>query len=78
MNWFQNGTVRTIALIGSKRPPELANVPLLVDLAQDPDTQRLLSQPPSLTPAGLPAVTVLTHRQTHTRHGGVWRDDVGP
>ena len=51
LNWFQNGTVRTIALIGSKRPPELANVPLLVDLAQDPDTRRLLelfSSPPQV------------------------------
>jgi tripartite-type tricarboxylate transporter receptor subunit TctC len=56
LNWFQNGTVRTIALIGSKRPPELANVPLLVDLAQDLDTRRLLelfSSPPQV---GKPAV----------------------
>jgi tripartite-type tricarboxylate transporter receptor subunit TctC len=51
LNWFQNGTVRTIALIGSKRPPELAKVPLLVELAQDDDTRRLLelfSSPPQV------------------------------
>jgi hypothetical protein len=56
LNWFKNGTVRTIALIGSQRPAELATVPLLVDLAQDPDTRQLLelfSSPPQV---GKPAV----------------------
>jgi tripartite-type tricarboxylate transporter receptor subunit TctC len=56
LNWFKHGTVRTIALVGSQRPAELANVPLLVDLAQDPDTRQLLelfSSPPQV---GKPAV----------------------
>jgi tripartite-type tricarboxylate transporter receptor subunit TctC len=51
LNWFKNGTVRTIALVGSQRPAELANVPLLVDLAQDSDTRQLLelfSSPPQV------------------------------
>jgi tripartite-type tricarboxylate transporter receptor subunit TctC len=51
LNWFKNGTVRTIALIGSRRPAELANVPLLVDLAQHADTRQLLelfSSPPQV------------------------------
>jgi tripartite-type tricarboxylate transporter receptor subunit TctC len=56
LNWFKNGTVRIIALIGSQRPAELATVPLLIDLAQDPDTRQLLelfSSPPQV---GKPAV----------------------
>jgi hypothetical protein len=56
LNWFKNGTVRTIALVGFRRPPELADVPLLIDLAQDADTRQLLelfSSPPQV---GKPAV----------------------
>jgi tripartite-type tricarboxylate transporter receptor subunit TctC len=56
LDWFRNGTVRNIALVGSKRPPELADVPLLTDLSQDADSQQLLelfSSPPQV---GKPAV----------------------
>jgi tripartite-type tricarboxylate transporter receptor subunit TctC len=41
-NWYRDGTLRTIALVGLKRPPEFADVPLLIDLAQDSDTRQLL------------------------------------
>jgi tripartite-type tricarboxylate transporter receptor subunit TctC len=41
-NWYRDGTLRTIALVGLKRPPEFAGVPLLIDLAQDPETRQLV------------------------------------
>ena len=41
-NWYRDGTLRTIALVGLKRPPDFADVPLLIDLAQDSDTRQLL------------------------------------
>jgi tripartite-type tricarboxylate transporter receptor subunit TctC len=51
LNWYERGMVRTIVLVGSQRPPVFSNVPLLVDLAKDPDTRRLLelfSSPPEV------------------------------
>ncbi|MEA2906962.1 MAG: hypothetical protein QOI12_4349 [Alphaproteobacteria bacterium] len=56
LNWFRNGTVRTLALVASRRPPEFPGVPLLVDLAKDEDTRRLLELFSSPADIGKPAI----------------------
>jgi tripartite-type tricarboxylate transporter receptor subunit TctC len=56
LNWFRNGSVRNIALVGSKRPPELANVPLLTELAHDADSRQLLELFSAPAQVGKPAV----------------------
>jgi tripartite-type tricarboxylate transporter receptor subunit TctC len=55
-NWYRDGTLRTIALVGLKRPQEFANVPLLIDLAQDADTRQLLELFSSPAEIGKPVV----------------------
>jgi tripartite-type tricarboxylate transporter receptor subunit TctC len=55
-NWYRNGTIRTIALVGSKRPPEFAGVPRLVDLAKDDETKQLLELFSSPAQVGKPVV----------------------
>jgi tripartite-type tricarboxylate transporter receptor subunit TctC len=56
-NWYEEGIVRPIVLIGSHKPPELLGVPLLVELSQDPEMRKVLelfSLPPKI---GKPFVT---------------------
>jgi hypothetical protein len=45
-----------IALIGGKRPPEFPDMPLLIDLAKDPETQQLLELFSSPAEVGKPTV----------------------
>lgn len=55
-NWYLNGTIRTIALVGSKRPAEFAGVPHLIDLAKDDETKQLLELFSSPAEVGKPVV----------------------
>jgi tripartite-type tricarboxylate transporter receptor subunit TctC len=55
-NWYRDGTLRMIALIGLKRPPEFADVPLLIDLAEDAHTRQLLELFSSPAEVGKPVV----------------------
>jgi tripartite-type tricarboxylate transporter receptor subunit TctC len=55
-NWFLDGTVRTIAVIGSKQPKQLAGIPHLTDLARDAEGRRLLELFSSPAEVGKPAV----------------------
>ncbi len=55
-NWFLDGTVRTIAVIGSKPARQLAGIPHLTDLAQDAETRQLLELFSSPADVGKPAV----------------------
>ncbi len=55
-NWYRDGTARMIALIGSTRPPEFPDVPLLVDLAKDAETRQLLALFSSPADVGKPVV----------------------
>jgi tripartite-type tricarboxylate transporter receptor subunit TctC len=56
VNWYLNGTIRTIALVGSKRPAEFAGVPHLIDLAKDDETKQLLELFSSPAEVGKPVV----------------------
>jgi tripartite-type tricarboxylate transporter receptor subunit TctC len=55
-NWYLNGAIRTIALVGSKRPAEFAGVPHLIDLAKDDETKQLLELFSSPAEVGKPVV----------------------
>jgi tripartite-type tricarboxylate transporter receptor subunit TctC len=55
-NWYLNGTIRTIALVGSKLPAEFAGVPHLIDLAKDDETKQLLELFSSPAEVGKPVV----------------------
>jgi len=55
-NWYLDGTVRTIALVGSKRAAEFAGVPRLVDLAKDAETRQLAELFSSPAEVGKPVV----------------------
>jgi tripartite-type tricarboxylate transporter receptor subunit TctC len=71
-NWYRDGTLRTIALVGLKRPPDFADVPLLIDLAQDADTRQLLELFSSPAEIGKPVVVgpdVPAERVTALRQG---------
>jgi tripartite-type tricarboxylate transporter receptor subunit TctC len=56
MSWYRDGTLRTIALVGLKRPADFGDVPLLMDLAQDQDTRQLLELFSSPAEVGKPVV----------------------
>jgi tripartite-type tricarboxylate transporter receptor subunit TctC len=55
-NWYRDGTLRTIALVGFKRPAQLADIPLLIDLARDADDRQLLELFSSPAEIGKPLV----------------------
>ena len=55
-NWYLDGSVRTIALIGSKSPAEFAGVPHLVELAGDDEGKQLAELFSSPAEIGKPLV----------------------
>jgi tripartite-type tricarboxylate transporter receptor subunit TctC len=55
-NWYLDGSVRTIALIGSKRPAEFGGVPHLAELAKDDEAKQLADLFSSPAEIGKPVV----------------------
>jgi tripartite-type tricarboxylate transporter receptor subunit TctC len=74
-DWVRDGKINVIVQIGLKRAPDLADVPLLIDLAKNDEDRavlRLISAPtalgrPIVTTPGVPADRVKTLRDAFDR-----------